>query len=402
MMVVIAKMLNKLMSSIQYYSLRKCYALSFKLIALCTVVSFYMVINTTKAYKDLNLKTVKQKETEKQSQRICLLAGPHKTGSTTIQNNFKKWYNVSLSHPEHHNWVWPNQREKEYYYNIILSLMPKSDDNQKIMEAIYKTIRMEFGTLQKSYQKSRDEMTKHWKDGYNIVFGSEVLDLVSTKGNKTFFERFSSKLLPEDALDEQINVVVMYRTSKIKHLISMWHESLKHSEVKKTFASFVYDRQYFPALYGLKLVRKLLQHTKWNIDLVPLEPLVEDGWEVSSFVACEILKVKCNKKKPVKADAPTMMNVYDKNDADFNNDGKEEFIVPNVPNQTLAELDRILNIFDCNYCQLATSKNNRLTIHYSKWFEKRMTKCKGRIQNFSKSSTQMTYQVKKAVASFVI
>jgi len=194
----------------------------------------------------------------------------------------------------------------------------------------------------------------------------------------------------------------MYRTPKIKHLISMWHESLKHDEVKRTFASFVYNRQHFPALYGLKLVRKLLQNTEWNIDLVPLEPLVEDGWEVSSFVACEILKVKCYKKKPVKADAPTMMNVYDKDDADFNNDGKEEFIVPNVPNETLAELDGMLNIFDCNYRQLAMSKSNRLTIHFSKWFKKRMRKCKGRAQNFNETSKQMNYQMKEAVASFAV
>jgi len=338
----------------------------------------------------------REKQNIKKTQRICILAGPHKTGSTSIQENFRNWYNISLSHPLHNNWVWPNQGGKAEYYQIISGLIQNKINNK---------IKIEYGTLENGLQKRRNEIEKQWKNGYNIVFGSEVLDVASVKGDETFFERFSSKLLPEDVLDEQINVVVMYRTPKIKHLISLWHENFKHLEwrnqKKNNFARFCTGKEYSP-LYGLELVRKLLQETNWNVDLVPLEPLVEHGWETSSFVACQILKVKCDEKKPVNVTSPKVLNVYDKNNPKFKSAGNEKRIVPNVPNQTLTEIDRILNIFDCNYLHLVTDKNKRLKIHFSEWLQKRMKNCQGnRVMNFTQASKQAKSQLEKAVENYL-
>jgi hypothetical protein len=212
---------------------------------------------------------------EENSPRIVVLAGPHKTASTSIQVFISGITGSTMSlsksiiipkdefrtpHPMINEWVWPIGvlEEQEFIkmspaklYAVLASLVmmqkrsikffPQWDDvsEEEILELRAKAIDY-FRTL----------IRRPWEKGKKIVFGAELFDalvydlidesIISDAGEATHMSPTSRNgidafldVLPHTSRNfqnqpslqlEDIEVHINYRYPRIDHLRSIWHE----------------------------------------------------------------------------------------------------------------------------------------------------------------------------------
>ena len=253
------------------------------------------------------------------------------------------------------DWVWPIPSEvaemkmrdawwtpAKVYYPLIQALQFRRADLKDKNSA---SMRYSNAELIKIYSHL---LHKYWKEGHNIVFGTEATDTILRiprhKG-QALVRTLAKEVVPGKG--SEVTVVVTYRMPKIKHLISMWHqnriEQKKRGEViPDKFYEWITTTTFgLDFLDALDMVNRFIEYTDWNIALVDLEGLAGAGWDPSNFIVCEILDELCMDKKPLALHdahiAPLVVNV------------RSNETPPNVPNVTLEQIDRELIRHDCKY-----------------------------------------------------
>lgn len=320
-------------------------------------------------------------------QRICILAGPHKTASTSVQGNFYRWSKptvnfsdsafVQLPQPLLTSWIWPVPQEiarvehndthtwnwapSKVFYPMMEVLMDKKRHPTK------RTLFQKY-TVEEIVGMYRDCIGRYWNEGYNVVFGTEAMDMiVKLPEGPSMIDRVSNYILPRGMDGDQVTVVIMYRTPKVGHLISMWHQNCDKPTDDHFYKWISTTPNTLGPLDALGMVDMFLNHTNWNVDLVHLEGMKEENWDVSNFVACKIMGEQCIGK--------AIEGLYD---------GSEPVVAnvrsgqrgPNVPNETLDDMDVVLNSYDCNYMHLLRGDENpRLTIHFRSAFQNLIKSC---------------------------
>lgn len=138
------------------------------------------------------------------NQRVVILPGPHKTGTTSIQSFF-----VTLMEENNMgNWVWPSSHEKGFS-DLGYAILFDPNDSDGCMEYRGNKIR------------------EVWKNGHSVVFGAELFDYFAALSPNELpgaFERLKS-VLPPDSYND-LHVVVMYRTPRMSHLVSSWKQEI--------------------------------------------------------------------------------------------------------------------------------------------------------------------------------
>ena len=140
-------------------------------------------------------------------QRVVILPGPHKTGSSSVQS-----FLVSLKTK-----------------NLLGSFDWPAADRPKAFAPLAKTILFDKDDRDGSLRRNKSRIMEIWERGQSIVIGAEVLDYVAAmtpNGLSAVFERLSS-ILPNNA---DMQVAVMYRTPRASHLVSAWKQQLAMAE----------------------------------------------------------------------------------------------------------------------------------------------------------------------------
>jgi len=181
----------------------------------------------------------------------------------------------------------------------------------------------------------------------------------------------------------------MYRSPKIKHLVSMWHQNCDKPTDDKFYEWITSTDNTLGPMDSLGMVEMFLNETDWNVALVNLEGLKKDDWDVSSFVACEILGEECKGKvlKGLQGSKPIVTNVRN---------GQRP---PNVPNKTLDEMDVVLNQFDCNYMHILRGDNPRLSIFYPQGLQQLLNACLEIEDRYPKSRDAMKERIKEIASN---
>ena len=207
--------------------------------------------------------------------------------------------------------------------------------------------------------------------------------IVKLPEGPSMIRNISTRILP-DIDGDQITVVVMYRTPKVTHLISVWHQNCNKPTDDKFYEWITTTENTLGPMDSLGMVDMFLNETNWNVASVNLEGLKEDNWDVSNFVACKILGEECKDKvlKGLHGSEPIVANV------------RSGARSPNVPNETLAEMDVILNQFDCNYKHILKGDNPRLKTFYPEGLRDRYDSCLKIEDEYPKSRTAMKEQLK--------
>jgi len=309
--------------------------------------------------------------THLKDKRVVILAGPHKTGSTSIQNNIHEWTGINNFLLE--GWAWPvpqtvteieSKDEKNWHWNPSKGFYALAELLRDPMYPI--TDRLLFRTYSKKeiinfYQI---EFLRAWLSGYNIVIGSEAFDnAIKDKRGEELIERLL-KILPWNFLNlssivhgnnDLITVVITYRVPRVKHLLSIWHETKKE---KESFRDWMLStRNGLGAIDSLGLVEKFL-NKGLKVILIDSSGLdVDDhNYDISNVIACDVLNATCsNEKQLVGSDGPLVMNTK----ANFNDNIR-------VDDDQLDLMETAIRRYDCKYLDLFEKFNgtNQLKILY--------------------------------------
>ena len=246
----------------------------------------------------------------------------------------------------------------------------------------------------------REKIEYYWNQNLNVVFGSESMDnIVKVSNGTAILEAFSKDIIPQNVNPQYITVVVAYRTPKVKHLISMWHQNIMKpgKENKISFYDWITkDPNTLGPMDALGMVEMFLKHTEWKVALLDLEGLRVNEWDESNLVACKILQGKCFNR--------TLIDVSDFGEM------KEPIITnvrkheqePNVPLEALVEMEAVLRSYDCNYYDMLQRESNgdRLKIYYPIGLDETMKFCPSMIQ--SNHVRQSRLEMKALIKDIVV
>lgn len=150
-------------------------------------------------------------------QRVVILPGPHKTGTTSVQSFLTSLTKKQLLG----NWTWPASSSKAFS-DVAHSIFFDPEDKH--------------GNL----RRKRENIQKIWKKGYSIAIGAELFDYVgatlglgSPAELPAVFERLYSIFPQKIDPFRDMTAVVMYRTPRSSHLISAWKQQLAMGKRKR-------------------------------------------------------------------------------------------------------------------------------------------------------------------------
>lgn len=214
-------------------------------------------------------------------QRIVLLAGPHKTGSSGIQTFFSRFAGLTVSskhnltgnalrlahgvkdsvqpHPAFANWIWPVGAREDYadmnsgmragpqkFYAPLASMLTEREPS--LHTFFYPWAKLRTDEERDIYKRSiltyyRRMFDIPWKQGHNLIIGTEELDAFlrgfdTTKDDLAaggeqihafarateLIDRLVEEVLPANNDLSHIEVQVSHRIPRIDHLVSVWKE----------------------------------------------------------------------------------------------------------------------------------------------------------------------------------
>ena len=356
-----------------------------RIIALASIFMCSMIA-LINVHKGLMPSPNRLQDSKTKIQQVILLAGPHKTASSSIQLNMVNWLsNESHSFGLAKNWAWPSPIQK--FRN-----MSCDNDNNDGSLIFYWWIQAMLGWKLGCYGGeviySREEMIELYRrefydqlmKGYSLVIASEAMDFVGSQHDNSH-EGLLEKIihqLPWNAnyspaasgSDEDITAVVVYRSPRSDHLKSAWHECcMKNGQ---TFHEFIANpsnkfADAMKTIDSLYLAKRFLEKGL-KVVLIDMAGVLEKGYDISNVVACDVLGADCNLDRlsnSAQGDKKTeMKNV------------KVNMETPHEVNVTTDELERIneeIKNYDCNYVKLLNHPN--ITILHSHSIEKLRRSC---------------------------
>jgi len=261
------------------------------------------------------------------NQRIVILAGPHKTGTTSLQNNIMQWTSKNQKpNTLSSRWVWPvpsliTQYESEDLNNWkwneakgFYALMEALRDDLKY-KVTNRTIFQEMNKKEVIYTYA-NEFLHAWRTGKNIVLGSEALDFVVKDRDGSLILEELLQIMPwnfnrqhyalknlriMNGTDSDVTMVVTYRTPRVDHLVSIWREwnQRRHKNNRLTFYEWIlWTGNTLGAIDSLKMV-ELFRKRGLYVILLDGEGMKSKGLDSSGVVSCDILGAKCNEDKVV-------------------------------------------------------------------------------------------------------
>jgi len=346
--------------------------------------------------------------------KIILLAGPHKTGTTSIQSNLYSWTrnpdSVFFNDTERHvllpSWYWPvptmvSQVESNDPQNFAWT---PAKGFYALLEAMrnHTLYRVEDRLLFKNYtfdqviDMYRVELQHAWDQGYNIVLGTEAVDYcVKDVDGQGLLEQLlgilphvdnyspqspSSSMLVEQPpiiqrvkqeqemrdIKDHVTVVVTYRSPRVKHLVSIWHQTKK--KVENFRAWMIATKNELGALDSLALAEMLLDNGL-RVILIDSSGIIHEGYDISSVMACDVLGAECTSDKTLKElqSEPLVKNV--KVDKNYN---------LNVEEKELDAMDKVMRQYDCKFQHLMGHPN--LTVLYGHDLIDNFNTCTGSIE----------------------
>lgn len=312
---------------------------------------------------DITQTQVEPNVTTTHEQRIVLLAGPHKTSSSSIQMNMYNWLYQGNGSALQEEWAFPSIEEKYFEMNCNFPPYLQYKIFYPLLEALRGVHRQDpktrclnaFYTREEIINLYKNEMEKKWKQGQSLVLASEAMDFIASSNEDDGYLLLNALLdfLPTNEEDDEskefssTTAVVMYRPPRVSHLISAWHQCCMK---KMSFYNFLTSMRNsggaLKTLDSLLLAERFAQR-KINTVLVDLSGVKHHEYDISNVIACDVLDAKCNaEKKPEVSISPMITNVKKHSKDNLN-----------VTDAQIASIDKVIESYDCHFKHVLTSND---------------------------------------------
>ena len=304
-----------------------------------------------------------------EKKQIYFLAGPHFTGTNSINNFFldrASNYNDGGSggghdkHESFEHWNWPNIiTDNNKVKNTIAAdhIQPWNAFDLLVTHPLDDTLQTKIGkTISDTYHEDSEK---------GIIVGSAMLERVGIQSSTPYtkyqaisaINRVKNKInnnqkKPNDKLENnQINVVINYRTPRVQQWLTLWkittngNENLGDADYTPFICSSKDSNDYnlllellMTAMNPMFLALTYLEEG-YNVVVIDLGGVKEAAKELPHLIACDVIGVPCNAKGKVNG----LWNVKPKLNA--TND-----IVPEVlSDHHMEEIELLFRYRDCIY-----------------------------------------------------
>lgn len=312
-------------------------------------------------------------------------------GSTSIQNNFHEWTgekNYLLK-----QWAWPvpllvtkyeSQDPTHWLWNpskgfYALAELLRDEEKYKLTDRLL----FRNNTKEEILFQYELEFYKAWVFGYSLIIGTEAFDnAIKDDDGLDMIDRLLD-LMPlldeEEEFDiSRITVVVTYRSPRVKHLISIWHETRKQNQTFKQWILETHNK--LGAIDTLGLLELFLQKGL-KVVLADLHGISGEGYDISNVIACDVLNATCtDDMKLIGSDPPLVMNTKQNFSGEID-----------LTDDQLDSMDEIIQRYDCKYLDMMHKyiDSDQLMTIYPTTILKVMDSCKKKENSAIKLRSEM-------------
>lgn len=275
-----------------------------------------------------------------QEQRVVILAGPHKTATTAVQTCMVEW---TIKESLLDRWIWPMPSPDDLKAANLAVLM----DQKRFAPLLavlrhVKLFQLNGGaTKEGSIEVYRNRMVQVWEEGHDIVYGAEAMDfIVDESKNGTEILEGVLAILPDEPQNLNVQAVVSYRTLRVEHLESVWHEQGPAGQNFSTFLLKPAGSHFMFQSNSLGLALKFLQRGI-STTIIDISGVDDRGVGMCEVVACDVLNVTCSKDYEIQS-LKGKEKTFDKHNNHKKGKGTMDLTLG-----TLNKIDSILNEYDC-------------------------------------------------------
>lgn len=329
-----------------------------------SIVDMYISFRRWTAPSDLH--QVQPKERTRRKQEFVIIASSAESGFDAVEKDL-----IALSR---------HYKLSPYSYvipDISSSNYTKSHGSLPLMEAIRTkstTVPRGFDTYNITKNNASDffimefqkEFNSLWMQNKNILVGSDSFsDFHDVTLRRKFVDRFvkmfpwNDKRFSLPGSNHDAKVIVLYRSSRIDHLKSLWGNSLGKVAFKDWITSSPHNYRNLDVFSTAEVFSK----KGLKVDIVDVDHVVNNNQNLTKYILCEVMELQCQGTGPLK-DA---IIGYSKPTKLHSGNG-------NVGGIPIHELETTLNDFDCSFDFLTNAKEN--VRFFPKSLSEKFLKCK--------------------------
>jgi hypothetical protein len=258
-------------------------------------------------------------------QKVVILPGPHKTGTTTVQYNLYSWI-LKQKFPGFDEWAWPVPSEDELK-TLKLTLAPVPRNHKFFALLSTRLVGLKrWGNPEVPHSAVidlyRNAMQRAWDQGKSLLIASEFFYIFSldeperlrqlnnaTSGADLLQAFLDILPLPNATVEREIVTAVHHRTPRVDHLVSLWHQTSVYgaqtlTKGKTDFLKASSLSDFITNPYGLQESMSWLNSlglvhvfAKQNIPVILMDTAgaQNKSIDLSTAVACYALGIPCRK-----------------------------------------------------------------------------------------------------------
>ena len=339
------------------------------------------------------------------NQRVVILAGPHKTASSSIQLNLYHWLNVNSTQEDiaglSKSWAWPSPSKEFIEHGCEMNDKLASKIFYPFIEAIM-GMHKKSRCMNSHYSSTEliklyhDKIYMKWNQGYNLVIASEAIDFIASDNRRFDGPEILNRLVDElpwhgreeDPLhgsDEDITAVVVYRAPRVDHIVSLWHQCCMEEMSFYEYLTRRFETVVDPlrSLDSLKLAKMFLDKDIETV-IIDMSGVAALGYDMSNVVACDVLNAECTERK-------TFLGAPEQEKAKIANimtHSQDNF---NITSAQLDQINDVIELYECNFVTLM--QHEKIRILYSKNLDAVLSKCKEREGDINNTRDDMVRRI---------
>jgi hypothetical protein len=273
--------------------------------------------------------------------KLVIFAGPHETNGENITQFFSRYASKDSSHyrSSFNGWDWPSVDSEAIDSEVdgyeLFDLLVTMDHDRPVQNILMDSIRDSWNNAQEG-----------------VILGSLYFDRVG-KNPESNFDPIKAIQRVVDALgipDEDVTVVLTYRSPRVDHWSAVWMNHFKESQYKDFICSDTQSDkrwEWLDTVMSPMKVANVYVEMGWNAVLIDYEGTTSAGKDVAHVLSCDVM-----------------------NGVDCNNDGwvydlesktigpLSSYAIDDLSDSQKTDLEHLFQLRECYYMYLLDSQQN--------------------------------------------